>query len=326
MIKDKPSDFVSIVMPAFNEERYIEAALKAVLDLDYPRELMEIIVVDNGSTDATVKIAEQYADKVFVVTGVRVGAVRNFGVKQAKGQIIAFMDSDCVPKKEWLIQSLEYMRTNACDAVGGIYLLRENPSWVESSWLINPQPADKPTEALVGGAIVISRDAFTKAGMFDETINAGEDYALARALIANGFKVHQAKCCALVHLGYPNSVEAFVKRQIWHSSSYIKTRKKGALDAVFIITASFLAASILTCILMLAGVLLPAFVLLAFTALLPLILSLKRVVQAKFYTVRLDKYIKIYLIDALYLIGRSAGLFISILVELGIIKDKKLHY
>jgi len=317
-------NFVSIIMPAFNEEKYIEKSLSAVCELDYPRDCYEIIVVDNGSNDATVEIAKKYADRVLIIRDVRVGAVRNFGVKNSKGSVIAFLDSDCIPNKNWLQASLNYMEENKCDVVGGIYLLRDDPSWIESAWLVNPVPTDKLTSILVGGAIIAKKDAFITAGMFDEKVNAGEDYALARKLVSMGFTVHLAAVSAVVHLGYPLTVSGFIRRQFWHSSSYLKSRKKGKFDIIFLITIIFLIAIISA----VPSLFVPniMFFPLVLILLLPAILTIKRAVAAKYLTFRLDCYFKMYILDFFYLLGRSGGLVKSILTELNILHDKKTYY
>lgn len=317
--------FVSIVLPSFNEERYIETTMKSLLELDYPRDKFEIIVVDNGSSDRTVEIARQYADKVFIVPNVRVGAVRNYGVSNAIGNLIAFLDSDCIPPRDWLRRSQQYMKQNGCDVVGGVYLLRPDPSWVESAWVVAPDLRDRPTNILVGGSIVISRSAFDAVSGFDESLNAGEDSALARKLLANGYKVHFAKCCAVIHLGYPYSLKDFIKRQFWHASSYLKSRKKGKPDLMFFATLLFLVMLVTLPVLLLLSPV-GALLTLAGLAGLPMVLTLRRVASARFFTLRLDRYLKMYVLDFCYLLGRSGGLVKSILTEFNILHDKKTYY
>lgn len=321
----EPDKFVSIVMPAFNEQVYIGAALKAVSELNYPKDLIEIIVVDNGSTDSTVEIAKKYTDKVHVVPNVRVGAVRNYGVNMSRGEIIAFLDSDCVPPRDWILSTLDYMEKNGCDAVGGLGLVRDNPSWIESSWILNQIAADKPSHILAGASIIMKKSAFTSVGGFNEKINAGEDTALATELIANGFIVHFAKSCAVIHLGYPTDLKTFMARQYWQASSYLKSRKKHGIDLVFYIVllflVSFVSAPIAYSFSLMAG-----HALMALLFILPAILSAKRILTSGFHSNRFVSYLKIYVLDICYLIGRSAGLVKSILTELNIIVDKKSHY
>lgn len=317
--------FVSIVLPAFNEERFIETTLKSLLELDYPREKYEIIVVDNGSSDSTVEIAEKYADQVFVYPKVRVGAVRNYGVKHAKGEVIAFLDSDCVPAHDWLKSSIQYMEDNNCDAVGGVYLLRSNPAWVESSWIVSPDLRDRPTNILIGGSIIIKKQVFDAISGFDESVNAGEDSALARSLVAGGYKVHFAKSCAVIHLGFPRTLRDFTKRQFWHASSYLKSRKKGKPDLMFLATLLFLVLVIGLPFLLLFSFPLAMLALAGIVA-IPMVLTLRRIFNARLLTFRLDRYFKMYILDFFYLSGRAAGLVKSILTELNILHDKKTYY
>lgn len=317
--------FVSIIMPAFNEQSYIGEALLAVLNLDYPKDCYEIIVVDNGSSDDTVLIAKKFANQVHIVPNVRVGAVRNFGVRCAKGDIIAFLDSDCIPPVDWLGSTLNYMDQNSCDAVGGLGLVRDDPSWIESCWILNQMAVDKPSKILAGASIIMKKKVFWAVGGFNEEINAGEDTALANELISNGYVVHFAKSCAVVHLGYPRDIKTFITRQFWQASSYMRSKKKHGIDVIFYLVLSFLAAVMLTPIMFLfsysAGFL-GLFLLMT----LPALLSLKRIVASRYFSHRLDSYLKIYFLDLCYLVGRAAGLGKSILAELKIITDKKNHY
>lgn len=317
--------FVSIVIPAFNEEKYIESVLQRVFSLDYPRDMYEVIVVDNGSTDDTVHIARKYTDKVYVHKGVKVGAVRNFGVLNAQGDYIAFLDSDCIPPEAWLMDAFKYMDVNGCDVVGGTCLLRDDPSWVETSWVINQNPRDQVNGSLMGGSILIKKSVFISVGGFDESMSAGEDSALGDRLIALGFVVHIAKCCAFVHLGYPRDLYEFTGRQFWHASSYLRSRKKRSIDYILFLSIFFLMCFLLTPVGYIYSIKCGIFLSLLLLT-LPILLTLKRAIRARFFTYRIDSYLKMYVLDFCYLLGRAGGVAKSILIELNIIADKKSHY
>jgi len=96
----KPS--ISVVIPTYNEEKYIERCLKSLLNQTIPRKNYEIIVVDGQSTDKTVKLAKKFADKVIQQKSEGVGGARNDGVKIAKCDIVATTDADCIVPKNWL--------------------------------------------------------------------------------------------------------------------------------------------------------------------------------------------------------------------------------
>jgi len=91
---------ISVVIPAFNEEKYIKFCLLSLRNQSADGH--EVIVVDGGSTDRTVSIAEEFADRVIVEAVTPVGAARNLGAKYAKGDIVAFMDADTIASRGWI--------------------------------------------------------------------------------------------------------------------------------------------------------------------------------------------------------------------------------
>ena len=92
---------VSAIIPTWNEERYLPKCLQSLKNQS-GKTSFEIIVIDGGSTDKTVEIAQQYGDKVFVKSRQPVGAARNTGAKEASGRILAFIDADTVASESWL--------------------------------------------------------------------------------------------------------------------------------------------------------------------------------------------------------------------------------
>ncbi len=93
---------ISVVIPTYNEERYIGRCLKSLVNQTLHREEFEIVVVDGGSEDRTVELAEGYADAVIHQKSEGVGGARNDGVDRARGEIIATTDADIILPEEWL--------------------------------------------------------------------------------------------------------------------------------------------------------------------------------------------------------------------------------
>ncbi|MGQ9478926.1 MAG: glycosyltransferase [Thermoproteota archaeon] len=87
---------ISIVVPTFNEEKYVDRLLKSLSNQTIPREDYEIIIVDGGSTDRTMEICREYADKIIMQETPTVGGARNDGVKHAEAEIVFTTDADCV--------------------------------------------------------------------------------------------------------------------------------------------------------------------------------------------------------------------------------------
>src|SRR3989338_7082474 len=94
--------FVSIVIPAYNCESTIRRVLSAALSQDYPQKY-EVIVVDDASTDATQDISKGFNSvKFYQQKNAGPAAARNRGFREAKGDIVFFTDSDCIPEKDWV--------------------------------------------------------------------------------------------------------------------------------------------------------------------------------------------------------------------------------
>ncbi len=90
---------ITVIIPAYNIEDLLGRCIESVVSQDYPKELLEIIVVDDGSTDSTGRIADEYADKYQNVTVLHKenggsSSARNLGLKHATGEYIGFVDSD----------------------------------------------------------------------------------------------------------------------------------------------------------------------------------------------------------------------------------------
>jgi len=206
-------------MPAYNARPYIAEAIRSVLDQDYP--YLELIVVDDGSSDGTPELAEGFGERVKVICQANAGpaAARNKGIAAANGEFIAFLDADDVWLPGKISSQVEYMRTHADTAV--VY-------GVFSRWLSNPDgsfgsqplPCDGDSEiALVTAhsgwiytkllfdnivhiiTAMVRRSVVDRLGGFDETLATGEDYdfwlRMSRHFRAD--KLNRVLACYRIH-------------------------------------------------------------------------------------------------------------------------------
>ena len=112
----------SVVIPAFNEEKTINHSIGALLKQDVSRKNFEIIVVDNNSKDKTSIAAKKAgADKVVVEKEPGTNFARQKGVEVSKGKIVAFLDADSKPPKDWLSTIEEVMKRGDLVGVSGPY-------------------------------------------------------------------------------------------------------------------------------------------------------------------------------------------------------------
>ena len=213
--------FVSVIIPAMNEEKYILKCLESLQKLDYPKDLFEIIVIDNGSSDNTVKIATDFGAKCYVNKGVKVGAVRNYGAKITKGDLLAFVDADCEVGEDWLKSATKSLLDVKTGAVGGGCLAPAQGNWMERAWTTSEAGETSLTNALAASSFIIRRDTFDEISGFNEIIAAGEDDEISKRLIDAGYKLISKKECWVIHWGYPKAAKEVIKRQVWHGSNQI---------------------------------------------------------------------------------------------------------
>ena len=165
---------VSIVLPLYNGERFIGETVASVLRQSYRN--YELLVIDDGSRDRGRQLLPDDARiRLFVRDNHGVAATRNFGIEQARGEIIAFIDQD----DEWLPEKLEIQMRRLManpevdynltmmryDLVGGI----PRPWWLKPEQVENPQPG------LLPSALLARRRAFSKVGLFNEKLVNASD-------------------------------------------------------------------------------------------------------------------------------------------------------
>ncbi|MEM1554102.1 MAG: glycosyltransferase [Thermoproteota archaeon] len=103
---------ISVVIPTFNEEKYIEKLLISLCNQTIPREDYEIIIVDGGSTDRTIEICKKYADKIIMQETPTVGGARNDGVKNAEAELVFTTDADCIVTPDLLERIISDFNNN----------------------------------------------------------------------------------------------------------------------------------------------------------------------------------------------------------------------
>ena len=212
---------VTILIPAYNEEDVIEDTLQSVLSIDYPREKLEIIVVNDGSTDRTREILRKYEDRVRVLdkpNGGKADAL-NFGLRYAKGEFLAVLDSDMRVPPDVLKRVLPYFDEPNVAAVTVTVLPRNTENMLERMQLIEYHVIAvfrKLLEAINGvyvtpGFAVYRTDVIRKLGGWD-TRNLTEDIEIAWRLLFHGYKVRMARDVR-VYTVVPSSLRKFWKQR-----------------------------------------------------------------------------------------------------------------
>nr|WP_297403595.1 glycosyltransferase [uncultured Marinobacter sp.] len=309
--------FISIIIPALNEQDHIESTLKCLNQSDYPRSRFETIVVDNGSTDNTREISEKYASKCLILEKGNVGAVRNYGAKQARGSVLAFLDADCQVSSDWLNNIKNLLQENSDSVFGGTCILADNSNWIERCWILGD--AQRKQSDLVGASIATKTSIFWSAGGFSEDITSGEDTELSSRLRLKKIPVIITPLLSVKHSGNAKTIIAFIRRQIWHSENYLVNIKSSLKDPTFILCLTALFFMALTPMLALYSYSSSFLSILIFFGISALF-SAKRLIYAKTKPSNIEAFMKIYLLDIIYVTARSIGIMKSLF---RIIKNSK---
>jgi GT2 family glycosyltransferase len=240
---------------------------------------------------------------------VNVGAVRNEGASQARGEILVCTDSDCLFDRRWVKSGVSLLRNHSSHVFGGGLKSGDNPSWIEKYWLLNDHGENtRQQKDLMGSCIFVWKSAFIEAGGFREDLTSGEDTELSQTLRSMEHTISIVKALSIVHMGNAATIRAFTRRQIWHAENYIRNIGQSLKDPVFYLGLSFL---ILLIFLPISIVFLPAvsFSLLMLVLMMPAVLSAKRIIRARLGVCCCLRSIPfIYSLDLLYLASRSIGI------------------
>jgi glycosyltransferase involved in cell wall biosynthesis len=162
---------ISLVITAYNYAQFIERAIRSALDQSLSKSEFEVIVVNDGSTDETAQILENYQDIIRVFNlpeNVGLSAARNFGIRKARGQNVVFLDADDYLHSEALrVQKLFLSENNLFDAVAiDYYLVNERGQHIE-----HISSKEKP----IACGIMFRKDFLFQIGLYDESFLAREE-------------------------------------------------------------------------------------------------------------------------------------------------------
>jgi glycosyltransferase involved in cell wall biosynthesis len=223
-----PTPEVSFVIPVLNGERDVRRCLASIQELDVRPETVEVIVMDNGSTDRTQQIVRECGRLCVVVPGVHVGALRNQGVAQARGEFVAFVDVDVELTPGWLRHGLVVFREQGVVAAGCFPGIPASATWVQEAWDAHQRRSQRtdrpfPVPWLPSMNLMVRRKDFLAIQGFDERLETAEDVDLCYRLGRRG-KVVCNPAMRAVHWGEAQDLRKFWRKERW--------RGAGNLDGV----------------------------------------------------------------------------------------------
>jgi glycosyltransferase involved in cell wall biosynthesis len=202
----KPGErMVSVVIPAFNAEKTLEACLRAAFSSDYPS--FEVILVNDGSTDQTARIAAQFACKQIDLAKNLGGATaRNIGAKAAQGDILFFLDADITVERDTLTKVVRTFAGRPEISAMFCSYQKDTPARTFYSAYKNlvhhftHQTAREDAATFCGGFGAIYRECFLRVGGFDETCKKIADIEFGYRFYQHGYKILINKQIQVTHL------------------------------------------------------------------------------------------------------------------------------
>jgi glycosyltransferase involved in cell wall biosynthesis len=220
-------------MPVFNGMRYLSDVIPPLLTEGRRRGNVEFIFVDNGSTDGSLEYLRNLDPdtKLFSLPNQSIGAVRNFGARQAQGRYISFIDADCAIAPFYFDVAIDDLRSTGAAATGHQYDLPSTPGWIEAAWHdLHFSGESRDVMYLNAGNLLVDRTTFNIVGGFREELLTGEDAEFGQRLNAGGHRIHANPAVRAIHLGNPKSVRQFFRRQVWHGIGMFGTVRWRSID------------------------------------------------------------------------------------------------
>jgi glycosyltransferase involved in cell wall biosynthesis len=232
-----PSDLVSIVVPAYNEEDVIGRLLRSIKCQTYKN--IEVIVIDDGSTDKTVKIARKYAEKVFTRKHAERSVQRNFGVKRSRGKYLLILDSDMKLTPNVVKECVEKILTDK--KIGAIAIPEES---VARTFWEKVKAFERRMYNLLGDEITdaarfFPKELFNKVGGYDEEITGPEDWDLPERILKLGFKQERIQSKIYHYERIPNPF-MLAKKKYYYALKAHRYLKRHKISPVSTKTVYFL--------------------------------------------------------------------------------------
>ncbi len=215
------SPLVSVIVPAYNAAATLPACLAALQQQDFPHSQYEIIVVDDGSTDATAALAEAAGVKVIRQRNAGPAAARNAGAAAACGELLLFTDADCAPEPGWLAALAAALAEPDVAGAKGAYLTRQTALVPRFTQLEYEDRYDR----MAGAANIdfvdtysaaYRRDVFLTNGGFDTIFPTAsvEDQELSFRLAEKGYRLVFVPGARVYHRHNP-TLRAYVRRKFY---------------------------------------------------------------------------------------------------------------
>ena len=189
---------VSVIIPVYNNSDGLKKVLESLVQQNFPNNEFQIIIADNGSSDGSLDVAKEYRGNYPQLVNYVIEdkiqssyAARNKGIGVAKGQVLAFTDSDCIPAKDWLRNGFLSMDDSGASMVAGRIEMTYKDSapniweYIDTGKLNQRSYVENAGFGATAN-LFVRRNIFSKYGLFRNDLQSGGDYEFGRRLTKMG--------------------------------------------------------------------------------------------------------------------------------------------
>jgi len=202
----------SVIVPVYNNSIGLRETLSGLVNQQFSEGKYQIIIVDNGSNDNTLEVAKRFKEdnpqqvKYYVEDKTQSSyAARNLGVQKAAGEILAFIDSDCIPDPNWLQEGVSAVSTNKVSMVAGrikfTYKSNRVNLWeyLDSAGKLNQKAYVEEAGFGATANLFVKSECFNKYGLFLSSLQSGGDYEYGRRLTKAGERIVYCDKAVVLH-------------------------------------------------------------------------------------------------------------------------------
>ena len=204
------STLVSVVIPCYNAARWVAEAVESCLKQTYPA--VEVIVVDDGSTDDSLEVLTAYGHSILIEAGPNRGGnhARNRGFELSRGEYVQFLDADDYLLPEKLAHQVQFLEETGADGVYGDW--RHQHHQPDGSYSLGEVVASGEQDDLLAAllrdwwvapvAVLFRREAVSRAGGWDEALSAAQDRDFMLAVVLSGGTIQYQPGCSSIYRRY----------------------------------------------------------------------------------------------------------------------------
>lgn len=262
--------FISIIIPCYNEEKYIEKCLNSILESEYPLDYMELIIVDGGSSDSTLTIIKKLTHNFSLIKILHnphktVPFAMNMGVKEARGEYIIRLDAHSTYPKEYFSKLIKYALILKADNIGGVCLTEVKTENYKSTAIkevlsnkfgignsLFRVGIDQITEADTVVFGCFKKNVFERFGYYDERLERNQDIELNKRIKREGGKIFLVPDITCTYYA-PDKFKDFIKKNFnngkWNILTVYFTKRFDSLSVRHFLPLVFLLSLIIPIIL-----------------------------------------------------------------------------